>query len=125
MSNSYSLDDLKRDLDKEFAPVEIQVGNETVVLRNLMRIGEKEREAVLAALNEMDKVDPEREEQELSPEEMATLTGAVNLILETVADKGKGKKLVAAINGDLALAMRVLEKWIEATQPGEAQNSPA
>lgn len=125
MSNSYSLDDLKRDLDREFAPLTIQVGDDSVVLRNLMRMNKKDRDAVIEALNELDKLDPEQDQENMSVEEMATITSVLDTVFEKIAADGKGKKLVAAIDGDLALSMRILEMWTEATQPGEAENSPA
>src|SRR5690606_14561167 len=110
MTNSYSLDDLKRDLDREFAPVTIQVGDDSVVLRNLMRMNKKDRDAVLEALNELDKLDPEQDEQNMSVEEMSVITSALDTVFEKIAADGKGKKLVAAIDGDLALSMRILDR---------------
>lgn len=124
MPNAYTLDDLKADLDHEFAPLSLEIGGESVVLRNLMRINEKDRAAVLVALKEVEEVHQD-DASEPSVEDVAKLSGAVGFILKTVVDKGKGDKLIKALDGDLMLAMRVMELWSEATQPGEAQNSPA
>src|SRR5690606_41363831 len=109
MTNSYSLDDLKRDLDREFAPVTIQVGDDSVVLRNLMRVNKKDRDAVLEALNELDKFDPEQDEQNMSVEVMSVITFALYTVFEQIAADVNVMKLDAAIDGNLALSMRFLE----------------
>ncbi|WP_142000343.1 phage tail assembly protein [Amycolatopsis cihanbeyliensis] len=124
MSNTYSLETLKADLDQEFAPLRLTVDGEELVLQNLLRIGEKDRAAVMAALKEVEATNA-GEDENRSLEEVETLTSALELILRTVTAKGKGDKLVASFEGDLMLAMKVLDLWAEATQPGEAQNSPA
>jgi hypothetical protein len=46
---------------------------------------------------------------------------AATSVLEIVADHGK--KLTKELDGDLAVTMKVLERWMEATQPGEAKRS--
>lgn len=56
---------------------------------------------------------------------LGRLENAVMTVLSIVPADGKGKKLVAAIGGDLALALKLMERWSEATQSGEAQHSPA
>lgn len=124
MPNSFTLEDLRDDLDKEFAPLKITVGGEEFVLQNLLRVGEKSRKAVRDALKDIEDVDPD-EAKEKSLEDVDRMVGTLELILRTVTAKGKGDKLVAAIDGDVMLAMKVVELWSEATQPGEAQNSPA
>ncbi|WP_158881992.1 phage tail assembly protein [Amycolatopsis anabasis] len=124
MTNSFSLDDLREDLDREFAPCTLTLGGEEIVLRNLMRLPEKERTEVLGALKEVEALDIESEEAQ-TEEDLNKMSAALDRVLGTVAAEGKGKKLVQAIGGDVLLGMKVLERWTEATQPGEAQNSPA
>jgi hypothetical protein len=123
MSNVYNLDSLKADLDREFAPLSLEVGGEKLVLRNLMRINEKEREAVLAALKEVESSDLDEENAKV--EDLSALGTHIETILKTVVADGKGPKLVENIGGDIALSTKLIELWVEATQPGEAENSPA
>lgn len=114
MSNSYSLTDLRNDLDREFAPVEIAVGKDKVVLRNMMRLGKDERQAVQDSIGQL---------QDNPDMPVDDILGLVNAVFLAVADKGS--VLVDAIGDDLTLAMKILTAWTEATQPGEAQNSPS
>lgn len=123
MSNIYNLDSLRADLDREFAPYKLTLGSETIVLRNLMRVGAKERQAVMESLKVIEAVQDEEKEQ--TPEDVAALSEAVETILVNVVADGKGPELARALGGDLLLSMKVLEGWTGATQPGEAQNSSA
>lgn len=114
MSNSYSLTDLRADLDREFAPVEIAVGKDKVVLRNMMRLGKEERQSVQDSISKLQD-DPDMP--------VESILGLVNAVFLAVADKGP--VLIEAIGDDLTLAMKILTAWTEATQPGEARNSPS
>jgi hypothetical protein len=124
MSNIYSLDQLKRDMDREFAPLILDLDNDKLTLRNLMRINEKEREEVLGALKVVEKSSG-KEEGDLEVAEITALSQAVGVILKNIVAEGKGDKLVAFLDGDLMMAMKIMDLWTEATQPGEAPNSPA
>jgi hypothetical protein len=127
MSNSYSLSALIEDLDREFAPYKLEIGEgDTLVLRNLLRVSDRERAAVTEALQVIDEVQSKDEDgKDQSPEDAAKMSAAVADILRAVTADSKGDRLVRVINGDLLLAMKILNGWMEATQPGEAQNSPA
>lgn len=127
MSNGFSLADMRAALDKEFAPCPVDLGDEVVVLRNLMRVEDTTRTKVMKALERIDtlKGDEDDEERQQTPEEIEQMSAAITEVLSLLPANGKGEKLVAEINGDLILSTRVLERWTEATQPGEATNSPA
>lgn len=114
MSNVYSLDDLRSDLDKVYAPLEV----DGVVLRNLMRLGKADRQKVMDAFAQTQDADSS------TAEGVETLLEGIKTIIQTVAASG-GPALVKKIGDDLALAVRVMELWTEATNPGEAVNSPA
>lgn len=118
MSNVYSLADLRADIDKEFAPLEIDLGRGKVVIRNVMRLGKDERAVVLEAIKMFSK-------ENSGDEDVDELFEAIRTILRTCAEGTKGEALVNAIGDDLALAMKIMNLWTEATQPGEARNSPA
>lgn len=118
MSNVYSLADLKASLDKEFAPVEIDLGRTKVTLRNVMRLPKNERAKVMEAAKVFT-------DQDSNPDLDQSLE-AIHTILRTAADTpSKGEALVAQVGDDLALGMKIVNLWMEATQPGEAQNSPS
>jgi hypothetical protein len=46
-------------------------------------------------------------------------------VLVTVAQKGKGRKLISDIDGDVPLMLQILTAWTEASEPGEAESSPS
>jgi hypothetical protein len=122
MSNVYTLETLRADLDKQFAPLQLDLGNGVLTLRNLMRIDESERKAVLEAIDSIQDGD---DDDEKTAEQLEQTSAALNTVFQIVTADGKGQTLVDQIDGDLMLSMKVLELWTEATQPGEAQNSPA
>lgn len=121
--NSYTLENLKQDLDHEFAPLTIEVGGDALVLRNLMRVGDGERQSIMEQLQELEVI--QSEDRDPTPQETTRLSQIVVSILSTVTADDKGNKLASALSGDLMLAMKIMELWQEATQPGEASNSPA
>lgn len=117
MSNVYSLDDLRNALDKEFAPVEV----DGVVLRNLMRLPKGERAKVMDAIDAVQTSDEDANNEE----QLDKLLTNIKLVITTVAEGNKGAALAKAIGDDLSLGMKIINVWSEATQPGEAQNSPS
>lgn len=120
MPNIYTLDNLRSDLEAKFAPIEIDLGKgEPIVLRNLMRLSSTDRQAVMAAVAVVQKPREEDETQDIEE-----LLGAIKVVIGLVA-ADRGKVLTDAIGDDLGLAMHIMQLWSEATQPGEAQNSPA
>lgn len=118
MSNSYSLDDLRNDLDREFAPLELTVGKTRVVLRNPLRLSSADRKVVLDAMKALD-------DDSLKEDDVDAMLDEIRKVLGACADAGKGDALISAIGDDVALAMKIMSLWSEATQPGEASNSPA
>lgn len=120
MGNIFTLDSLREEVEREFAPVEITLSDgSTVTLRNLIRLPKKQREAALAKLKELDAA----EESDEETDKFGAVAEAALEILALVADDGKG--LVKELDGDVGLTMKVLSVWMGASQPGEAQPSPA
>lgn len=113
MSNSYTLDDLRDALDKEFAPVTV----DGVVLRNVMRLGKDDRESVLKAISTTQSAETS------TPEGMNQLLESIRTVLGVVGSDGKGAALAKKIGDDVALAVKVMELWSEGTNPGEADSS--
>lgn len=133
MSNTFTLDSMKEELQKEFAPCVIELSTgESVTLRNLLRVPKKARDAVYPLLDELtelqktndDKKDDEKDSLSLVETEK-TAEIAVK-ILGLVADPAPlGKKLVESIEDDIVLTLRVFNAWMEGTQAGEADGSPS
>ncbi|CAM4098555.1 phage tail assembly protein [Nocardia ninae] len=119
MAALFTLDSLREEIENEFAPVTIPLrdGSE-VVLRNLLRLDKKDRDKVQAHLKSM-QIDAEDEDADLEPV-LASMREVIKLAAET-----GGVKLLREIGDDELLLQRVFQRWMEATSPGEASNSPA
>ncbi|TCO56799.1 hypothetical protein EV192_106274 [Actinocrispum wychmicini] len=123
MSNLYTLADMRADLDREFAPLELDLGSGRVVLRNLMRINDNDRICVLQALQQLEDIDTDENETNLN--DVTLLSESVEFILRTVTADGRGDALITALGGDMLLGMKIIQMWSEATQAPEAPGSPA
>lgn len=115
--NVFTLEALDAAIEREYAPMKFQAGGEEFVLRSLLRVPKKDRDAVLAKLEELDTLGEKADED-------AVLT-TVQFILRAVCADGRGAKLLKAVGDDLLRSMKLLTMWTEATQPGEAQDSPS
>jgi|APGre2960657404_1045060.scaffolds.fasta_scaffold06014_3 hypothetical protein len=115
MSNVFTLDSLREEVEREFAPVQIELSDGTVVtLRHLLRLPKSTRDKVIDTLKALET--EEGEEQDVDG-----MIDAATAVLKMVADQGA--RLVKELDGDVTLTMRVLERWMKTTQPGEATTS--
>ena len=115
MSNSFTLDDLRAEVEREFAPVQITLAGGTVVtLKHLLRLPRKTRDKVVDTLKVLETKDGEEQDVD-------AMIDAAESVLKMVSDNGPA--LVKELDGDVTLVMRVLERWMQATQPGEASPS--
>jgi hypothetical protein len=73
---------------------------------------------VVAELKMLDSIDGEDPDEDL-------ILSAIENVLSTVTDGGKGSKLIELLGHDMISVQMLMEMWIEATQPGEASSSPA
>lgn len=117
MSNSFSLDDLREAVELKYGSLDIQVGDKTVRLRNLMRLGDKARSRVIELSDGMRKTDDDNTDT-------SVLTAAIREVI-TLAAESNGKALADSIGEDLGLGMHVYELYMKGTQAGEADNSPS
>jgi hypothetical protein len=122
MSNIFTLDSMREEIEKEFAPFQLTIEGKTLTLRNLLRVPKKHREEVYALLDELAAVSDKDEESSLSSTEKSAQIALK--ILPLVSDNEKlANILVTNIEDDLALTLRVFSKWMAATQAGEAEGS--
>lgn len=117
MSNVFTLDSMREEADNEFAPMKVEVGADTVSLRSILRLNKKNRETVMGLLRDMNS-----EEKSGGLEDIDRIVGSIEKVIELVADNPK--PLLKAADGDFAILKNILESWVEATQVGEAENSP-
>lgn len=123
MSNVFTLDSMREEIEKEFAPCQVDLGDGKVVtLRNLLRLGKTVREQVYALLDDLN---ADKEDESASSGLVETeKAGEIALkIFPLVADSEKlGRQLVDAIEDDLALTLRVFSNWMNGAQVGEADS---
>lgn len=112
---TYSLDQLKADVDKQYTGLVLDVGeDDQIVLANLLRLPREDR-AKVGELLEVISVSVE-------DNDLDTMESASVEVLSLAAGK-RGKDLVKLIGDDAALALDLLSKWTENTQVGEAEPS--
>ena len=114
--NVFTLEDLDAAIEKEYAPFKFRAGDEDFVLRSLLRVDKKQRDAVIAKLTELEDLGENADED--------TALATVQFILKAVCADNKGTKLVKVLGDDLLRCMKLMTRWTEATQPGEATDSP-
>jgi len=121
-NNLFTLDGLRSDIEREFAPFQIDIEGKTLTLRNLLRVPKKHREQVYALLDELGEVSDKDDEGSLSSTEKSAQIALK--IIPLVSDNEKlANILVANIEDDLALTLRVFSTWISRTQAGEQEGS--
>lgn len=100
-----TLDELRQEADAEHPPVPIGLSDGVeVVLTPLLRLPQTVRDTVMAKLADLDN------SQDAGTEEQANRQAHIAAdVLRLVADKGE--QLVAELDGDQVLTLKVLGKW--------------
>jgi len=121
MSKMFTLESIREEADRSFRPVIIELSDGTeCTLSNLLRLPKKERLEVTRLLKKLENMEG-AEQDDLEDDEVDLFLNTATEVLTIVGDKGK--KLIAEIDGDLTVTMKVMEKWMESTQSGEASGS--
>jgi hypothetical protein len=124
MGNIFTLDSMREEIEREFAPFQIEVGGETLTLRNLLRVPKKNRDEVYGLLDEMTDIQGGVDDSGALSSTEKSAQIALHII-PLVADNEKlARKLVENIEDDLALTLRLFNVWMEATQAGNSEDSP-
>lgn len=126
MSNVFTLDSYREEVEREFAPFKLQITEDvTLTLRNLIRIPEAKRKKAFSLIEELQDVKASDSTDISDNGDSLDLAAAIGLqLIPLVADNETvANQLVEAIRDDVPLIMKVLEGWMEATQVGEATSS--
>lgn len=111
-----NLNDLRAEADAEHPPVTIGLSDGTdATLTSLLRLPQTVRDTVMAKLADLDSQDSGTEEQANRQAHIAAD------VLRLVADKGE--QLVAELDGDQVLTMKVLGKWRAGSGNSQAQDT--
>jgi len=122
MGNIFTLESLREELDREFAPFQMDMGDGRVLtMRNLMRLPEKNQDKVFALLDEMG-AQKSDDESSLSVSKRNSAL-ALDVFLLVADDEKLAKVLVDNLRDDMALTMKVFSAWMDGAQAGEAEAS--
>lgn len=124
MTNFLTLDALLADVEREYAPLEIELpGGKTVRLQQLIAIQPKERRlAVYAALDQLQKLNDSGKGLAGTEDTAAAILELLPLVADNEA---LGLQLVELIGDNLAAVMKVFGAWMDGTQAPEADSSPS
>ncbi|AHJ86391.1 tail assembly chaperone [Mycobacterium phage 40AC] len=133
MSNAFTLDAIREATIRRYAPVQIELSDETTVeLKPLLKLREKDRKVVLEAIKEINEIEeseePDDDDEEFVAEWAELVCDAVEKVFRLIANKPK--KLLAELDHDdpqikANLYTAVLSRWVQVSQLGEAASSPA
>ena len=128
MSNVFTLDALRNETIRRYAPTEVVLGEgESVELVSLLRLKDKDRKAVIDAIEEINTLEYDEDDDDVTEWAEAVIEACTKVFkLITPAHK----KLVARLDHDdltikANLFTAVLARWVGESQLGEAAPSPA
>lgn len=120
-NNIFTLDSMRAEIEKEFAPFQIEVDGKKLTLRNLLRVGKNHRDEVYALLDELSEIQAGDEGALSITEKSAQI--ALRIIPLVSDDDALAAVLVERIEDDLALTLRLFNVWMEATQAPNSGDS--
>lgn len=131
MSNVFTLDSLREETVRRYAPVVVELSDgSTVELKSLLRLRQKDREEVLAAIEAVSSYedDPELDEDDAVQAWADAVTVSCSKIFKIIAKPSK--RLLAELDDeDLTIKANlhtaVLSRWVSESQLGEVESSPA
>ncbi|UJD20865.1 tail assembly chaperone [Mycobacterium phage Zimmer] len=124
MGNVFTLDSVREEVEREFAPVTVDMAEGSVVLRNVLRVPKLRRDKVFSLIDSLDAATKDEDgkpipEEKLGLEHMEKTAGIAVELIRLVADSDKlGEILCDILSDDVALTLAVFGKWMDTTQPG-------
>ena len=113
---TFTLSDLRNEVSKKYAPTIIKNGKEEFVLQNLLQLKSTSRSAVL---EHSDKLGDKEGEGSGLDHQLAVFSD----IVKEVVQNDKGEALLDLIDGNDAMLIELVTKWMDTSQVGEAERS--
>lgn len=108
---TFTLDNLKAEVEKKYAPTVVENGDTTYVLPNILQLPKGKRKAAFKIIDAFDEADdPTIDEQ------VDHFTKLVGLVVED----NKGSELLELLGDSPAVLLELVNTWMEGTQLGEA-----
>lgn len=130
MSNVFTLDSLREETIKRFEPVEVLLADgSSIELKSLLRLGKKDRDAVLAAIEEINALSEDsQDDEEIGNEYADKVCESIEKVFKLIASKPK--RLIAELDHEdstlkVTLYTAVLSRWMGESQLGEVESSPS
>lgn len=130
MSNVFTLDSLREEATNRFAPTTVVLSDgSSVELKSVLRLGQNDRDAVLAAIDEINSIEQgEEDDEELIEEWAEKVCVCIAKILRLIASSPR--KLMLELDHDdpqikAHMYTSVITEWIGKSQLGEAEPSPS
>ena len=125
---AFELDDIVDEVEKEFEPVDITIKGEQVAkLLPFLSLPKERRYKVYDAFGAVNaNVDVESQDSDsMKAAEEDAIATMENLLTLVAMTEAQGKKLVKAAGGRLLVLQGIVKRYMNATQPGEAEPSPS
>lgn len=130
MSNVFTLDALRDETIKRYAPTVIELSDGSrVELKNVLKLKESARKEVIAAVDEIKILgDFDDEDDELIAESYEEVCTSIAKVFKLICSTPR--KLIAELEHDdpaikASLYTSVLSAWMGTSQLGEAESSPS
>jgi hypothetical protein len=130
MSNVFTLDALREETIRRYAPTEVDLGaGDVVELKSILRLPKKDRLTVVDLFESIPEFDEDEEDEEAVVAEWAEeVIEICSKILKIISSSPK--KLIAALDHEdvtikANLFTAVLSNWVGESQVGEAQPLPS
>lgn len=114
---SFTLNDIIAAADAKYGTTDIDLGEQTVVLINALRLSDAKRAELEAVQKRMSAAEDDESE---NADQAAMLRDALRIVAKT---PDQAEALIAALGEDLALLVEVFERYSKGTQAGEASPS--
>lgn len=112
MSNVFTLESLRDELETKYGSFIFQAGKQKFELPPLLRLPETEREQAFNLIRSSEEVQESGDLKEMQ--------GLFEDLIRVLTRDGKGDALLDLVEHDLLSMQVLIQKWTEKTQPGEA-----
>lgn len=127
MSNVFTLDAMRDAIVNRYAPTVIDLGDgESVELKSMLKLRSKDRDAVVAAIGDVNALEYDDEDEESIIEWSEAVVEICSKVFRLIASSPK--RLINALDHEdpevkASLFTQVLTTWVGKSQLGEAESS--
>lgn len=111
---TFTLDNLREEVSRKYAPTVIENGDDAYTLPNLLQMPSKQRKEVLDLIDKF---------EDSGSGDYDAQFEVFSEIIEAGVEGGKGKELLELLGDNAALVVEIVTSWMEGTQAGEAEPS--